>query len=103
MSTDIQWGNIPRTMAHDDWRNRLRAAMKKEGIGARPLSLKAGLSQSFVRDVLDGSDPSVVKLAAVCRVLGIRLGDLYYGTDRRLPSIVAQGVLERGDACLQRA
>lgn len=63
----------------DDLRSRLKAA----GLNAKEASLKAGLGESTIRDILNGrvADPRVGTLEALAPVLGCTLLDLCAALD----------------------
>lgn len=67
-------------MAEEEWRERLRAAIHRSGKSAREVSLEAGLSDTAVRDILNGKSrsPRVGTMREVARVLGITLQDLRF-------------------------
>ncbi len=60
-----------------DWRDRFTTLLKDAGMSKRGLSLKAGLNENFVSEMLArGKDPSVGNLIALSRVLGTTVADL---------------------------
>ena len=76
-------------------RERIRAEMDAQGLNAKSLSLRAKLSETYVRDLLEGrsEDPKLSKILAVATALGKDLAWLVEGEDltelaeivRRLP------------------
>lgn len=72
--------------AMDDaaWRNRLAAAVKASGMSKRAISLAAKAGAGYVHSVLvEGKDPTVEKLMAVCEVIGASPTYILYGVDVR--------------------
>lgn len=63
----------------DLWRERLVRRMLELGYNPKTLSLAAELGETFVRDLLAGSSPSVDKLAKVVGVLGVTVGYILDG------------------------
>jgi transcriptional regulator with XRE-family HTH domain len=67
----------------EPWRERLRAAIVLSGMKRRELSLKAGLKEGYVRDLIapssgkKPSDPSVENLHAIVNALDLTLDDLF--------------------------
>jgi transcriptional regulator with XRE-family HTH domain len=56
----------------------IRARMQQEGIGQKALALKAGLNETYVRDILHGKSrhPHAAKLAMIAAALNCRAADL---------------------------
>lgn len=56
----------------------IRARMAREGIGQKALALKAGLNETYVRDILAGRSrhPHAAKLAMIAGALNCRAADL---------------------------
>lgn len=64
------------------WRNRLGEAIRKSGRSERNISLGAGLGPGYLNGILrDGKDPSVSRLAAVCREIGVPLTYILIGVE----------------------
>jgi transcriptional regulator with XRE-family HTH domain len=62
----------------DGWRHKLKKIISERGLGLKPLSLAAGLSETFLRDVFQReTDPGIDSLRAVCDVLHIPLSYLF--------------------------
>lgn len=58
-------------MMDDDARQRLKEEMEAAGFKMKPLSKKAGVNETFMRDVLvNGVTPQVDNLRKVCAVIG---------------------------------
>lgn len=71
---------VPKKHVEPKWRARLRDLMVRAGIGAKPLSREAGLSERQVGQLLKTTDnPGVNTLAKVARVFGLSLGEIYDG------------------------
>lgn len=66
-----------------DMRERIRAEMDAQGLNPKTLSKKAGLAETYVRDLLEGrsSDPKLSKILAVAQALGKDLRWLVQGVD----------------------
>lgn len=77
----------------EPWREKLRAAIVASGMSRRELSKKAGLGETFVRDVIAPSPgkapatPSVEKLHAIVKALDLTLNDLFEDEDLNLDGI----------------
>lgn len=65
-------------MADTFLQRELRRLMKKHGLSARALSLKAGLNETFVKAVLAGRsrNPRTDTLGAIADVFGLKTDDL---------------------------
>ena len=69
-------------MATDEWKKRLDAAIKAKGLSARAASINAGLGPGYVHSVLvEGKDPTVGKLMALCDAIGASPTFILYGVD----------------------
>lgn len=69
-------GHYPKCM-DEQGKERIRALLKKHEMTMKAASLKAGLGETFVRDVLERNrDPIVAKLAALAKVLGSSVSEL---------------------------
>jgi transcriptional regulator with XRE-family HTH domain len=66
-----------------DMRERIRTEMEAQGLNLKSLSLKAQLSETYVRDFLEGrsQDPKLSKIQAVADALGKSLAWLTEGQD----------------------
>lgn len=74
----------------DAWRGRLRELMKARNIGMKPLSLKAGRSETYVRDILQrGFLPTVDGLASVAEALGVSVASILGESSLADPVMVA--------------
>lgn len=63
-------------------RKRLDAAIAERGVSRREISLKAGVGHNYVHGIIvDGKEPTVARLAAVCDALGVSLLYILYGVD----------------------
>ena len=59
------------------WKSRLEILMREKGFNMKSLSLKAGLGETYVRDILKrGREPGVEKMRALAEVLGVRLNEI---------------------------
>lgn len=66
------------------WRERLTELIKSSGIAPKALSLKAGLSETFVRDFLQrGQAPNVANLVKLCAALGVDPSVLFEDAETR--------------------
>lgn len=63
----------------DMWRERLVQRMEECGFNRKTLSEAAGHGETYMRDLLAGSSPSVDKLRAVCKVLGVTVAYILDG------------------------
>lgn len=64
------------------WRHRLEEFIVSQGLTMKGLSLKAGLSETAVRDIVKrGTSPSIDGFLAICGALGVTPGFLLYGKD----------------------
>ncbi|WP_449043752.1 hypothetical protein [Paracoccus versutus] len=69
-------------MANDDWKPRLDAAIAAAGLSHRGASLKAHLGAGYVHSILvEGKDPTVGKLMALCEAISASLPFILYGVD----------------------
>lgn len=66
-----------------DMRARIRTEMEAQGLSLKSLSLKARLSETYVRDLLEGrsQDPKLSKIQAVADALGKSLAWLTTGEE----------------------
>lgn len=66
-----------------DMRERIRAEMEAQGLNPKTLSKKAALSETYVRDLLEGrsQDPKLSKIQAVADALGKSLAWLTEGQE----------------------
>jgi transcriptional regulator with XRE-family HTH domain len=66
-----------------DMRKRIRTEMEAQGLNLKSLSLKAQLSETYVRDFLEGrsQDPKLSKIQAVADALGKSLAWLTEGAE----------------------
>jgi transcriptional regulator with XRE-family HTH domain len=66
-----------------DMRERIRAEMEAQGLNPKTLSKKASLSETYVRDLLEGrsQDPKLSKIQAVADALGKSLAWLTEGQE----------------------
>lgn len=79
-----------------DMRERIRAEMSAQGLNPKSLAKKAGLNETYVRDLLEGrsQDPKLSKVLALAQALGKSLSWLIEGVEaaefealiRRLPA-----------------
>ena len=62
------------------WRTRLTEALAQRKMSKRAASLAAGLAPGYVHSLLvEGKEPSVFNLEAVCKAVGVSLQYLLYG------------------------
>lgn len=93
-------------MANDDWRERLEAAVSKDGRSFRDISLAAGLSHGYLHGILrDNKEPTLDRFVRICKVLNISVAyalmgmDITRETEQIISEIEADG--ERRTAILQ--
>lgn len=68
-------GIIP--LMEQTWKSRLERLMHEKGFNMKSLSLKAGLGETYVRDILKrGREPGVEKTRALAEVLGVRMNEI---------------------------
>lgn len=66
----------------ETWRDRLEAAVAKDGRSQRKISLAAGQGHGYVNSLLrEGKDPTVDNIASVCDELGVSLTWLLLGVE----------------------
>ena len=82
----------------DLWRERLVRRMKELGFSAKTLSLAAGHGETFIRDLLAGSDPSVEKLSRVVEVLGVTIGYILDGEAPTFQKVHVIGQVETAES-----
>lgn len=76
-----------------DWRHRLAGVIEERDLDMKNVSISAGLSETQVRDWLKrGREPGVSSLAAVARVLGLTLSELYEGEEGAPQSVHPLGL-----------
>lgn len=69
-------------MTDDAWRARLAASLAASGKSARAVSLKAELGPGYLHSILvEGKDPTVSRLTAVCDAMGVSAAYVLYGID----------------------
>jgi transcriptional regulator with XRE-family HTH domain len=68
--------------------NEIRKRMEELGLNAKQTSLKAGLGETYVRDILEGrsQNPRIEHLARVAKVLKCSVDDLRDPADNETPS-----------------
>lgn len=65
------------------WRERLKRALEASGRSLRSVALEAGLSPGYLNHILrDEKDPAFDKVVAICKALGISVGDLVKNDDQ---------------------
>ena len=80
------------------WRERLNDLIKQRGIGRKPLSRQAGLSEKVVEQVLTvTANPGVETLAAIAKALGVSIGYLYDGECALAQRVNIIGAVTAGD------
>jgi repressor LexA len=57
-------------------KDTLRRLMAEKGLKAKPLSVKAGKGETFVRDMFDGDDVKIGNLHRLAGALGVTIGDI---------------------------
>jgi len=76
VTADPLVGNVPPM--DSGWRTLLRAEMTKKGFNMKSLSKKAGLGDTYVRDLLvRDREPSLAKAQKICAVLEIPLAKVF--------------------------
>jgi ribonucleoside-diphosphate reductase alpha chain len=67
-------------MTPAEWKNRLQAAVEKDGRSMRDISLAAGLSHGYLHGVLkDGKEPTLERFVKICRVLDLSVSEALLG------------------------
>lgn len=67
-------------IADDDWRERLRAEMKRIGRSDRSLSEAIGRAPGYINSILkDGKEPKIGNMIAICDELGVSLAYILRG------------------------
>lgn len=74
----------------EKWRERLRAAIKAQGLDFKAASLKAGLNPTAVSEILRGKEPRAETLIALSAALGISLDEVLMGAEAALNQIGTQ-------------
>jgi phage repressor protein C with HTH and peptisase S24 domain len=81
-----------------DWRDRLRQILDERGLGAAEVSLQAGLSHSYLNQLLTRDHkPNLAKLSKIAAVLGVSLGELYEGADAVTQTVAIVGTVSGGE------
>ena len=62
-------------------RERLKSALEDAGVSMRAASIAAGFGPGYVHSIIDGTEPTVTRLATVCEVNGISLAYVLFGFD----------------------
>jgi hypothetical protein len=78
-------------------RDRFKQCMESQDWKPGPLSKAAGHGETFVRDMLAGSDPTVEKLAALTRILGVTVAYILEGQAPEFQRIVVVGEATAGE------
>lgn len=66
----------------EQWRERLRLAIKASGKSQRQVSLAAGNAAGYANSLIkEGKDPSVGNLIGLCDQIGVSLSYILYGFD----------------------
>ncbi len=69
-------------MSGNQWRDRLRQAIKASGKSMREVSLAAGAAAGYVHGMLEADkDPTIDKLLAVCDAVPVSAIFVLYGVD----------------------
>lgn len=69
-------------MADQAWRERLGDALKVSGKSKRAVSLSSGNGPGYVHSILvEGKDPTIENLMAVCQAIPVSLAYVLYGFD----------------------
>lgn len=69
-------------MADDKWRNRIEAAVKKDGRSLRDISLAAGLSHGYLHGILrDDKEPTLDRFIRICQELNVSLAFALMGME----------------------
>lgn len=79
------------------WLTKLIAAMKMQNKKAKPLSLAAGLSETYIRDLIErGVEPTLAKLEAIANQLGLPMS-YFFDEESTPPQIAIKGYASGGD------
>lgn len=65
------------------WLAKLKKVMEERGLKPKPLSVAAKLNATYIRDLEDGSEPSITNLGKLADALGLPLS--YFFDDSELP------------------
>jgi transcriptional regulator with XRE-family HTH domain len=69
-------------MSGAGWRQRLRAAIDRDGRSMRDVSLAAGLSHGYVHGILqDDKEPTLDRFLKVCETLGVSATHILVGSE----------------------
>lgn len=95
-------GTIP-LMAKSDWKSRMRAFIKEtKGVSMKGLSLKAGLGETAVRDILEREvNPSLDTFLAICDAADRDPFFFLYGDQDRSLTIPIKGIVSAGEGWTQ--
>lgn len=67
-------------MDGDEWKDRLKAAIKKSGRSMRDVSIAAGYSHGYISGLYtEEKTPSAAKLIKICDELGVSPFQILYG------------------------
>lgn len=82
------------------WLERLETVMDQRKLKAKPLSLRAGLNETYIRDLFGGTDPTVGKLEKIAKELELPMEFFFTESDsRHVPIIswISAGKADRSD------
>lgn len=69
----------------------IRRLMEAKGIKAKPLSIKAGKGQTFVRDMFEAADVKIGPLHLIANALEVSVADIVGGDEMRISGRVGAG------------
>jgi len=82
----------------EDWRTRLRTAIKERGRNSKELSRAAGFGETYVRDILEGGhEPSAKALDRIAGALGMSLPELWDGEVPLYQTVPVIGCISAGE------
>lgn len=80
------------------WLEKLTRVMEERGLKSKPLSLAAGLNETYLRDVLQkGAEPTVAKLEALADALGLPITYFFSDEEMVWPQIRVVGYAAGGE------
>ncbi len=70
-------------MPERTWRDRLAAAITKDGRSMRAISLAAGQNESYVWEMFNkGKEPTITPLVTICSILGVSTHYILTGVEQ---------------------
>lgn len=79
---EIRFQGQIAAMSDDAWRERIEAAIQKDGRSYREVSLAAGLSHGYVHGILkDDKEPTLDRFIRLCQVLNLSVSYALLGAN----------------------